>query len=131
MKAKWNKKHYKEIKAFVLSTLKEPVDPGKRDPITGRLPVSFREYIQPKLRLMVDCASREDFEGAQATKDALVEFTNRYLPEDKQLPSDFGFNLEGIEPIKTSELTCILCFVETELTSRATWIQNGRQVSKT
>ena len=72
--------HYKDIKAHMKWVLEHP--PWC---YTGKCPVQWAKAFIPT---MADCASREDYEAAQATKDAIIEFLNSMgaeIPADAEL----------------------------------------------
>ena len=49
---------------------------------TGKCPLEWAKTFLP---LVKDCEHREDYEAAQATSDAIMEFLNQFLPADQQL----------------------------------------------
>lgn len=73
----WDKQHYKDIYEFMMSTLSSiPFQCVCKCPF---------EWAKIRLPLVSMCVSNEDYEGAQATKDAIKDFLNRFLPDDGQI----------------------------------------------
>lgn len=92
-----DKKHYKEIKKFVL--LKLSTRPALlADKIT--CPVEWAKTFFP---LISDCAAREDYEAAQGTKDAIIEFLNKFGAE---LPKDVEFKLPEYKILEAHGIIC-------------------------
>ena len=69
----WDKKHYREIKKFTLYQLQH-----KDFRTTINCPFEWAETFLPLLNY---CISVEDYEGAQAMKDAIMDFLNDFLIE--------------------------------------------------
>jgi len=76
----FDKKYYKQIKAFVAEQLQQP-----SFLYTGKCPFEWAKTFLP---LVKDCEHREDYEAAQATSDAIMEFLNQFLPADQQLTKE-------------------------------------------
>lgn len=69
----WDKKHYTEVKKFTLYQLEH------RDfRITIDSPFEWAETFLPLLNYYI---SVEDYEAAQAMKDAIMKFINQFLIE--------------------------------------------------
>jgi hypothetical protein len=100
----FDRKRYRETKKWMLESLsiKQWCMPENW---------TLSDQIKAYLPLIVDCAHREDYEGAQATKDAIVEFLNKFLPESERLTGFEKLNLPDYEPL---EIHGIICFVETD-----------------
>jgi len=94
------KEYYDQIKEFVHSLL-NGVPFQIADKVT--CPVEWAKTFFP---MISDCVHREDYEGAQATKDAIIEFLNKFgleIPEDAQLK---------IPEYKETEMHGILCLAK-------------------
>lgn len=73
----FNKKHYKQCKKFMLGVLsKRPWCCDVDSPV---------EWSKAFLPMILDCNSREDYEGSKAIKDAIMEFLNGFLDKDNQI----------------------------------------------
>lgn len=73
----FNKKHYKECKKFMLNVLANRTWCCEVDN-----PVEWSKAFLP---MILDCNSREDYEGSKAIKDAIMEFLNGFLDEGNQI----------------------------------------------
>lgn len=91
----FDRKHYKEIKDFMLQILNNR--PWCCD---VKCPVEWAMTFFP---LIPECVQREDYEGAQATKDAIIEFLNGFGAE---IPKDAMLNLPEYEPKTIRGIVC-------------------------
>lgn len=76
----FDRKHYREIKNYMMDRLMRP--PCH---YTGNNPIDWAVGF---FDLISDCVAREDYEGAKATRDAIIEFLNSFgaeIPEDARL----------------------------------------------
>lgn len=71
----WDKKHYKEIFKWVYSQLGGGLNPEIYTSLEK--PVWNGDIF---ISMLPDIIHREDWEGAQATKDALIKWYNEHLP---------------------------------------------------
>jgi hypothetical protein len=86
----FDRKHYKEVKIYMDGILNNPpfqiaLD-GKPCPVN---------WAKGFFGLITDCVEREDYEGAKATRDSIIEFFNSFgaaIPEDARLtlPAKLG-----------------------------------------
>lgn len=78
----FNKKHYREVKKLMLWRLNNvPWCCSIKNPI---------EWAETFMPLIINCIDQEDYEGAQGTKDAIIEFLNQFIP----IPEDVLLKLE-------------------------------------
>ncbi|WP_183560626.1 hypothetical protein [Mucilaginibacter sp. SP1R1] len=89
-KPTWDEKHYQEIYEFMMATLGSV--PWCSD---VKCPV---EWAKTKLPLVSMCVANEDYEGAQATKDAIMDFLNQFLSESEKITDQQTLKL----PVKMS-----------------------------
>lgn len=79
----FDRKHYRTVKKFMGQQLNNRPwccqDVG---------PVEWAKTFIP---LITDCVKQEDYEGAQATSDAIREFLNQFLKEP--IPADITLKL--------------------------------------
>lgn len=75
-----DKKHYREVKKFMLHNLNHVPWCVK--------PSSPFDWAKTFFPLITYCVKRNDFEGAKATKDAIIEFLNQFLGEADKIPKD-------------------------------------------
>lgn len=88
----WDTKYYKEIKAFMDRQMWHLdfrlAEKYKGDPIG---------WAKSHFHLISDCVHREDFEAAQATKDAIIDFLNKLGAE---IPDDAELKIPEYKPMK-------------------------------
>lgn len=89
--------HYKAIKKWVLHELNHrPI--LLADKI--KCPVEWAKTFFP---LIPDCVHREDYEAAQATKDAIIEFLNGFGAE---IPDDAQLRIPEYKPMDAHGIIC-------------------------
>lgn len=68
------------------------------------------DWVKVFLPMIVQAEKDEDFEAAQAVKDAMIEFLNQFIkdPKDK-LTKEFTFKLPDFERVR---MAGIICFVD-------------------
>jgi hypothetical protein len=91
-------KYYKEVKKFMDWNFSH---------VDYRLMEKFKTrpdlYAQTFFGLIPDCVQREDYEGAQATKDAIIEFLNKFGME---IPDDAQLRLPEYKPMDAHGILC-------------------------
>jgi hypothetical protein len=75
----FNRKHYSEIRKFITDRLNSVPWCYKLGKESERSPIDWAITFLP---LISDCVAREDYEAAKATRDAIIEFANKFT-EDK------------------------------------------------
>ena len=98
-KKSWDKKYYKEIKTFMDNQLWH---------VDYRLAEKYKDnpagWAQSHFNLITDCVHREDYEAAQATKDAIIEFLNKLGAE---IPNDAALNIPDYAPMEIHGIICL------------------------
>jgi hypothetical protein len=84
---KWDKKHYAEVKEFVSHQV------GHRPWCYDG---DFSTWLTVWTSMIQHCIHDEDYEGAQATKDAITEFLNKHLPEVDHIHRDAIIRLPDV-----------------------------------
>lgn len=95
------KKHYNEIKKFVLSNLEFSGQIKNFNP-----EATIYDCLVPTLNMVSFCVQKEDYEGAQATKDAIMEFLNQFLSEEDRIKVSDTFKLPDY---KHEDIRGIVC----------------------
>jgi hypothetical protein len=94
----WDKEHYKNVKSFmdehILGVHYTLVEKYKKDPVAWAM--TFFPLINQAVK-------DEDYEAAQATKDAIIDFLNRF---GAKIPDSIEFKLPKYHPIKVRALVC-------------------------
>ncbi|MBB6126955.1 hypothetical protein [Mucilaginibacter lappiensis] len=81
----WDKKHYQEIYDFMIATLSSV-------PWCSNVKCPF-EWAKSKLPLITMSIEKEDYEAAQATKDAIKNFLNRFLDDENKITNEATLKL--------------------------------------
>lgn len=98
MSKSWDKKYYKEIYNWMCENLKySPIWYLK-----GEKPCPI-EHVKTYFPLISDCVHREDYEAAQATKDAIINFLNKLGAE---IPDSAELKIPDYKAIKIRGLIC-------------------------
>jgi hypothetical protein len=98
MKKNWDKKYYKVVKAYMDNQMWH---------IDYRLAEKYKDdpigWARSHFDLISDCVHRGDYEAAQATKDAIIDFLNKLGLE---IPDDAVLKLPEYNPVKIRALIC-------------------------
>lgn len=90
----FDKKHYKSVRQHMTYVLNNrPWCVEVDDPV---------EWARVYIPMISFCNEQEDYEGAKATKDAIIEFINQFIPDQKdKLTTDILLRLENEDMHRT------------------------------
>lgn len=94
----WDEEYYKEIYDFMIKTLSQ----SNYAWLTGKKPCIIK-HVTSFLPMITDCVHNEDYEGAKATRDAIIYFLRE---RGADIADDIKFILPEYKPMKINGIIC-------------------------
>lgn len=95
----WDKEYYREIKKFMDYEVSH-----KHFLCTIDCPI---EYVKTFLPLISMSIEKEDYEAAQATKDAIMQFLNKFLKDGNKIKKSDTLKLPAYVEIEAHGIVCL------------------------